>query len=202
MDIKRFGYNGFYHQAAVDKVKGENDTLKKILSICLEPVPEVAAVYNGKPLMVSSGAAPMEGIIGNTSVGEIDPGILILLEEKKKWSAEGINEILTKESGLSAIAGEYLDIDDMYKNEEKFEFAEKVFEYKILLYCGSAIAAMNGVDAVAFSGRYIDSAYKLAEHLIPELIKSSVKGIRPETYFLSESLEEIIVQEYSKIYAG
>jgi acetate kinase len=201
MQIRRFGYHGIFHKEAVEKISLKSKNLKKIISICLEPVPEIAAIYDGHPEMVSSGSTPLEGIPGNTTCGEIDPGILILLEEKKNWGAETINEILTRESGLSAIVGEKVSIGDVLTSQdEKYRLTKELLLNRILLTCGSALSIMNGFDAIAFSGRYIDAAVKLAEWLVPKLVFCSATQFKPEIMFINDSTEKIIANNYFKIY--
>lgn len=197
MEIRRFGYNGLTHKAVIEKMRDKNRRAKKIISICLDPVPEVAAIINGKPVMISSGATPVEGIPGDTTCGELDPGIIILIEEKKKLGAETINEIITKKSGLSAIAGKRTSISDIFEDEENNKKASRIFKYKILLSCGSALAAMDGFDAIAFSGKYIDAAPKLASWLISELKRIPVKEFSPQVFYFYERVEEIIADYYT-----
>lgn len=197
MQVRRYGYHGLFHKAAVDKIRRENKNFKKIISICLEPVPEIAAIYDGHPVMVSSGSTPLEGIPGNTTSGEIDPGILILLEEKKKWGAETINEILTRKSGLLAITGENKSIKDiLITHDEKYRLAKELLLNRILLTCGSAMSIMNGFDAVAFSGCYFDAAEELSKWLIPKLKESAANEFSPEILFLKDSIENIIAKNY------
>jgi len=199
MDLKRYGYNGIYHKAAVEKTMTENKAAKKIISICLEPIPEITAVLNGKPVMVSSGSTPLEGLPGDTTSGEIDPGILITLQEKKELSVETINNILTRQSGLSAIAGEKVTIEDVFNNEDKYKIVLNVFIYHLLLNCGAAIAAMNGLDAIVFSGKYVDTAYILAHKLKAKISESGAGKESPSEHYLTEGLEKIIAKDYCKL---
>ena len=202
MTVRRFGYHGLFHQAAVEEVKRQHGDARRIISICLEPVPEVAAVCNGKAIMVSSGSTPLDGIPGDTTCGEIDPGIILLLEKKKKWGPEMINEVLTRKSGLSAVVGKKTSIDEVFHGDERYEAALKFFEYRILLACGSAMALMNGFDAVIFSGRYIHAAEKLSEWLLPKLaavsagkFESGAPLSNTTAYFLHDSLGDVIAED-------
>ena len=191
-NIRRFGYHGLFHRAGIERINKENRDASKIISICLEPVPEIAAIYNDKPVMVTSGSTPLEGIPGNTNSGEIDPGIILQLEAKKRLGPEMINEILTKKSGLSAIVGKSVSIGNILSNGNRYEPAKAIFQYHILLSCGSCIAVMNGVDAVVFSGKYIDAARNLAEWLIPRLVAAGTQKIVPKLFYLQEALSQII----------
>lgn len=197
--VRRFGYHGLYHQAVYRSITRQYTNARRIISVCLEPVPEVVGIYDGKPVMVSGGSTPMEGIPGNTTCGEIDPGILLLIEEKKKWGPEMINEILGRRSGLSALTGKSVSIDEVLSHEEMYGPAKRLLEYRILAACGSAIATMNGFDAVAFSGRYVDSAWILAGDLVPKLVRASREEIHPVVFYLRDTLQQIIVESCSSV---
>ena len=82
----------------------------RIISICLEPQPEVAAVKGLRALMVTSGATPLEGIPGHTTCGQIDPSIVLTLSESAGWGPEKINTELTKQSGLLGSGDLYADL--------------------------------------------------------------------------------------------
>ena len=200
MEIRRSGYHGIFHYSALKKIYTQRKDLRKIISICLEPIPEVTAILDGIPVMVSGGATPVEGIPGETTVGELDPGILLLIEEKKKRGAEYLNEIITRKSGLSAVAGKYITIRDLIANGSIYKEADAVFKYKLLLSCGSAIAMMNGFDAVSFSGRYVDAACKLSEWLVPELSKAAAEKFHPEIFYYHAKLEEIVIEDLERQY--
>lgn len=192
--VRRFGYHGLYHQAAWGRIADQDRNAGRVVSICLEPVPEVVGIYDGKPVMVSGGSTPMEGIPGNTTCGEIDPGILLLIEERKKWGPEMINEILGRRSGLTALAGKTVSIDRVLAHGEMYGPAKRLLEYRLLSACGSAIAVMGGFDAIAFSGRYVDSAWILAGDLVPRLTAASRAKSRPAVFHLRDTLQQIIVE--------
>lgn len=180
------------------EIRRNGISARRVLSVCLEPVPEAVGIYDGKPVTVSSGSTPMEGLPGNSTCGEIDPGIVLLLEEKKKWGPETINDILERKSGLTAIVGERVTIDDVFNGESKYDSARNLFQYRVLLSCGPAAGVMNGFDAIAFSGRYVDAAKTLSEWLVPKLTQVSAERKQPPVFFLRDSLDQIIAENYCR----
>ena len=106
--LRRHGFHGLYHEAAAAylavrrRQKGQNGSLR-LLSFCMEPRPEVAAIINHRPVMVTGGASPLEGIPGQTTCGEIDPSIVLTLAQKLSWGPEQINNLLTTQSGLQGL---------------------------------------------------------------------------------------------------
>lgn len=192
--VRRFGYHGLFHSAVSREIKSNGIRARRVLSVCLEPVPEVAGIYDGKPVTVSSGSTPLEGLPGNSTCGEIDPGIVLLLEERKKWGPERINDMLERRSGLTAIAGEHVTVSDVFNGESTYDSAKNLFRYRVLLSCGSAAGVMNGFDAVAFSGRYVDAAERLSEWLVPKLLQSAAGPTNPSVFFFRDPLDQVIAE--------
>ncbi len=153
LKLRRFGCHGIYHRGAVEDATGLGAS--KLISICLEPRPEIAAVSNGRPLLSTSGGTPLEGLPGEKSCGEIDPFIITTMNKKLGYGPEHINNILSRESGVAGLSGCPLTLPEIFQSEHpEAVLARKLFEYRILQTCGSCIAVLGGVDVVAFSGKY------------------------------------------------
>lgn len=194
MNIKRYGYNGIYHEAACLMVSRQlRQELKtssaRIISICLEAQPEIAAIKGRRALMVT------RAIPGETMCGQIDPNIVLSLSETVGWGPEKINTVLTKKSGLLGLTGENITLEDVFKQDNSdFLLARQICQYRLLNTCGTAIAAMGGVDAIVFSGRFV----KLADILEPYLMEKLALALIPEAnhicfYSFKESKARLIV---------
>ena len=173
LGIRRFGYNGLYHQAAVRHAanelrRGGLAHPARIISICLEPQPELAAFLDRRPLMVTRGATPLEGLPGQTACGEIDPSIVLILREKLQWGPEQINQALTRKSGLLGLLGAPARLDELFSDPNpSFELAREIVRYRLLNAAGAALACLSGVDALTFSGRYGNLGFGLG--IAPEI---------------------------------
>ena len=194
MNIKRYGYNGICHEAACLMASRQlrkklKTSSTRIISICLESQPEVAAVKGRRVLMVT------KAIPGETMCGQIDPNIVLTLSETVKWGPERINTALTKESGLLGLTGMAVTLEDVFtQNEHDFLLARQICQYRLLNACGAAVVAMGGVDAIAFSGRFV----KLVDVLAPYLTEKLAPALAPNAnhmcfYSLKESNVRSIV---------
>ena len=175
---RRRGFHGILHEAACAhaaarrRARGLQSACRS-LSVCLEPTPEVAAAVGCRPVMTSGGSSPLEGIPGDTTCGEIDPRIVIELARANWWGHEKINQVLSRESGLLGLTGEPVTIagifDPATRNGAR---ARRVLAYRLLLACGAGAAAMGGVDAIVFSGRYASSMRFLGPWLRGRLVRA------------------------------
>lgn len=167
--LRRYGYHGLFHQAAVAAAARAGNA-GRVLSVCLEPRPEIAAVAGGRPVMVTGGATPLEGLPGQTSCGEIDPAIVWVLARANGWGPEQINHVLTRDSGLSGLAGERVSVlDVLTSGRPQLQLARDVLEYRMLLAAGAGVAALSGLDHIVFSGRFARASDVVGPWLVERL---------------------------------
>ena len=180
--LRRWGYHGLYHEAASREAsrswrKRDCATSPRILSICLDAQPEIAAVLGRRPITVTSGATPLEGLPGETNSGEIDPAVALALAGEAGLGPEGANALLVGESGLSGLVGRRVRLDHVLTSARSECFrAREVLLYRILLASGTAAAALGGVDAVVFSGRYVSCSAVVAQQVLPQLDRAGALG--------------------------
>jgi acetate kinase len=164
-DIKRWGYHGIYHQFNSMILPGE----KKIVSVVLDKLTTVCSSKNGNPFSINLGCTPLEGIMARTSSGDIDPGIIFFLMRRHNYSIYRIDSLLKKESGFLGLTGYDLETDKLYGlagRDEKTAFAFRVFETQLVKSIGEAISAVGGMDAIVFSGAYVESLKPLILQMI------------------------------------
>jgi len=199
MGWKRYGYHGILHEAAASMGRRLFASAGKsrgagIMSICLSPRPEATAISGTKPLMVTGGATPLEGIAGDTSCGDIDPGILIKLANECGWGPESINKLLTAESGISGMLGFMVKLDEVFNsNRRDYALIQKYIKYRLLESCGAGIAAVGTLDYIIFSGKYKKTGEILGPWL-SEKIKEINGGAAPGWKILPTELDEIMAE--------
>jgi len=210
--LRRFGYHGLFHQAAsadaafrlrderpLDQAQGgppddANARPLRILSICLEPRPEIAAVVSGRPIAVSGGVTPLEGLPGETTCGEMDPGIILDLARQKHWGPEQIDHVLTRRSGLFGLTGRRLSLARVLRSTgSQYRLARDVMRYRMMMLAGAALAAMGGLDAIVFSGRYAPLGRAIGPWLCGRLtFAGGLDGRGIQLYCCRESLDRML----------
>ena len=170
-NARRYGYEGVYHAAACAEARRQlraagKKPPAKVVSICLERQIEISAVAGQRPLTVTRGATPLEGVPGETTCGQIDPAIVLTLAEKKGWGPEQINRVLTRQSGILALTGKPMTLAELFASQGEAEkLAQEMLLYSLLQACGAAVATLGGLDALVFSGRYVALADTFGEAL-------------------------------------
>jgi acetate kinase len=173
LPVRRWGYHGLFHDAATSqlaKALACDKRPPRMLSICLDSQPEMAAVLGRTPLTVTSGSTPMDGLPGECNCGEIDPSIALALACDPALGPEHANLLLTRESGFLGMLGWPATLGEVLT--EKRARVARVREhllYHMALAAGTSLAALEGLDGVVFSGRYAEHADKVASYLVPRL---------------------------------
>lgn len=156
--VRRYGFHGTSH-SFVSKRCAEflNMDLNnsRIIVAHIGNGASVSAVKDGACVDTSMGLTPLEGLVMGTRSGDIDPAIMEYIAKKEKLDIEGIMNVLNKKSGVEGISGvssDFRDLEAAYnEGNERAVDACEVFAYRVAKYIGSYAAAMNGVDAIAFT---------------------------------------------------
>jgi len=156
--VRRYGFHGTSHDyvsARAAKILGKTRDELKIIVCHLGNGGSVSAVDHGKCVDTSMGLTPLEGIIMGTRSGRIDPAICDFICQKEKITPAEMNTILNKKSGvlgLSKVSSDFRDIEAAAANDNQLaKVALEAFYYSVAKYIGAYAAAMNGVDAIAFT---------------------------------------------------
>ena len=156
--IRRYGFHGTSHSYVSKRTAeylGLDYNNSKILVAHLGGGASISAVLNGKCVDTSMGLTPLEGLVMGTRSGDLDPSILEFIAEKENLTLKEVMDVLNKESGvqgMSKVSSDFRDLEvAYYEGNELAINAVEVFCYRVAKYIGSYVAAMNGVDAIAFT---------------------------------------------------
>ena len=169
--VRRYGFHGTSH-SFVSKHAAEFLGLdlenSKIIVAHLGNGASISAVLNGKCVDTSMGLTPLEGLVMGTRSGDMDPAIMEYLAKKEDLDIAGVMNVLNKKSGVfglsKGLSSDFRDLTEAMKNGNKYATAAvEVFCYRVAKYIGSYVAAMNGVDAIAFTAGIGENAYVVRE---------------------------------------
>ena len=156
--VRRYGFHGTSHsfvsKRAAEILQKKPEDLKII--VChLGNGSSITAVKYGKSVDTSMGLTPLEGVPMGTRSGCIDPAILEFIANKENLTLAEVTSVLNKKSGvqgLSGVSSDFRDLGDaMDAGNPRAKAAIEVFCYSVAKYIGAYTAAMNGVDAIAFT---------------------------------------------------
>lgn len=156
--VRRYGFHGTSHSFVSKEIAsflGMDINDSKIIVCHLGNGASISAVKDGKCVDTSMGLTPLEGLVMGTRSGDIDPAIMEYIAKKENLDIAGVMNVLNKKSGVQGISGlssDFRDLEEgMNAGNKRAEAAIEVFAYRVAKYVGAYAAAMNGVDAIAFT---------------------------------------------------
>ena len=156
--IKRYGFHGFSHAYAsrrAAEMLGRSPHETRVVTCHLGAGASLAAVRGGRSVDTTMGFTPIEGLVMATRSGSVDPGILLYLQRHAGKSEPELNEALDRRGGLFALAGTgdmRVILQRIADGDEGAELAFDVYIHRLRALIAAMAAAMNGLDALVFTG--------------------------------------------------
>ena len=168
--IRRFGFHGTSHKFVAEKackLAGLDIEKAKLITCHLGNGSSITAIDGGRSVDTSMGFTPVEGVTMGTRSGNLDVGVVTFLMEKEGLDADGINNLVNKQSGLQGLSGFSSDCRDLVDAEKsgykRAELALKKLAYDIKKYIGAYAAVLNGVDMIVFTGGIGENSERVRE---------------------------------------
>src|SRR5687767_2035461 len=167
--VRRYGFHGTSHRYVAYRYRqlrgiAREDT--NIITLHLGNGCSAAAVRAGNSIETSMGLTPLEGLVMGTRSGDLDPAILEFIATKEGLSTGEVETLLNKQSGLLGISGLTSDMRELLdeareQNDRRALLAIEIFCYRVRKYIGAYLAAMNGADAVVFTGGIGENSWEV-----------------------------------------
>ena len=174
--IRKYGFHGTSHRfvsARCAEVMGKNIEDLKIVTCHLGNGSSITAVKGGKVIDTTMGLTPLDGLIMGTRCGAVDPSAILFIMEKENLSVKEMDTLLNKKSGILGISGLSSDDRDVKaaaaEGNEQCALARNILAYQIKRYIGAYTAAMDGIDAIVFTGGIGENADDIRAKVCKEL---------------------------------
>jgi acetate kinase len=158
-DVRRYGFHGTSHRyvsAKAAEVLGRPLEQLRLITLHLGNGCSAAAVRYGRSIDTTMGLTPLEGLVMGTRSGDIDPGILGYLADRLGYDLPALLDRLNTRSGvlgLSGLSNDFRTLEDAAEaGHERAQLAIDVFAYRIAKTVGAFAVALDGVDAIVFTG--------------------------------------------------
>ena len=157
--VRKYGFHGTSHRfvtAKLAEIMGKDLKDLKIVSCHLGNGSSITAVQGGKSIDTTMGFTPLDGVLMGTRSGSVDPSAVEFVQKKLGLTADQMSDYLNKKSGFLGISGISSDNRDIAaaaaKGDKRAQLAGDMLRYEIKKYIGGFAAAMNGLDAIIFTG--------------------------------------------------
>jgi len=156
--IRRYGFHGISHQycsARAAQILGRDLASLRIITCHLGNGCSLAAIKNGRSIDTTMGFTPLDGLMMGSRSGAIDPGIIVHLMRQSDYSAERLDYVLNKASGLRGISGVSSDlpqvIEAITQGNYRAQLAWDMYVHRLRSGIGSMLASLGGLDVLVFT---------------------------------------------------
>ncbi|HUU31130.1 MAG TPA: acetate kinase, partial [Phycisphaerae bacterium] len=157
--IRRYGFHGTSHlyvtEAAAAWLKKPVEETN-LITCHLGNGCSATAVRGGRSVDTSMGLTPLEGLVMGTRSGDVDPALTFHLIRTLGMSADDVDNLLNRKSGLLGVSGVSNDMREVRRSAEegnrRAALALEIFCYRLKKYIGAYTAVLGRVDALVFAG--------------------------------------------------
>ncbi len=176
--IRRYGFHGTSHtyvSRETIRFGGLDPEKAKVIVCHLGNGASVSASIGGKGVDTSMGLTPLEGLIMGTRSGDIDPAAVQFIVNHENKTVDEVLNILNKKSGILGLSGgvssDFRDVEKAAKaGNHMAQVALEAFRYRVAKYIGAYAAAMNGVDAIAFTAGVGENDKNARKRIVEEYL--------------------------------
>ncbi|MDD7437969.1 MAG: acetate kinase [Bacteroidales bacterium] len=176
LKVRRYGFHGTSHRYVSKRaceILGLDYSKAKLITCHIGNGGSIAAINGGKVIDTTMGLTPTEGLMMGTRSGDVDPGALVFIMEQEGLDAAGLSKLVNKESGVagfSEISSDMRDIEDaIAAGNERAKLTLKMYDYRIKKYVGAYLAALNGADAIIFTGGVGENQASTREYVCSDM---------------------------------
>jgi acetate kinase len=167
--VRRYGFHGTSHRYVAHRyrqVTGRTREETNLVTLHLGNGCSACAIKGGESVDTSMGFTPLEGLVMGTRSGDLDPAILDYLAAKEGLSLAQVEGVLNKSSGLLGVSGLTADMRELLAEADEHDdrrarLAVALFCYRVRKYVGAYLAAMDGADAIVFTGGIGENAARV-----------------------------------------
>ena len=175
--IRRYGFHGTSHRYIAYRYRKLKDIARdaiNIITLHLGNGCSIAAIKGGNSIDTSMGFTPLEGLVMGTRSGDLDPSIVDFIGAKEGLSSSEVESLLNKQAGLLGISGLTDDMRELLAeghehDDRRAHLAIEIFCYRARKYIGSYLAAMNGAEAIVFTGGIGENSAEIRERICADL---------------------------------
>ena len=158
-DVRKYGFHGTSHKFVYFKsceFLGLDPDKAKVITCHQGNGSSLAAVKGGKVVDTSMGLTPLMGLVMGTRCGDLDPAAVFFMMRQTGATAEEMDSILNKKSGLLGVSGVSSDMRDiesaMALGNKNAREAYNIFLHRLIHYIGGYFLILGGADAIVFTG--------------------------------------------------
>ena len=204
--IRKYGFHGTSHMYVARRVAemmDEDIKNLRIINCHLGQGASLCAIKYGESYDTTMGLTPLGGIPMCTRSGDLDPSIVTFLMKNENMTADEVEKVLNKKSGVLGISGVSPDFRDVEAEKangnERAKLAIENYNYNVAGFISKFAMAMDGVDVITFTAGIGENQIKIRKGICEHLkflgveIDDEANNIRSEERLISTKNSKVKV---------
>ncbi len=153
--VRRYGFHGISYDYVTGRLRevAPEAARGRVVVAHLGNGASLCAVKEGRSVATTMGFSTVEGLVMGTRCGALDPGVLVHMIDRYGMGARELEDLIYRKSGLLGVSGISSDMRTLRASSDpRAKEAIALFVYRILREIGSLAAALEGLDALVFTG--------------------------------------------------
>ncbi|MDV3258137.1 MAG: acetate kinase, partial [Sphingomonas sp.] len=173
--IRRYGFHGLSYESIADQLRRSGDGAalapdSRIIVAHLGNGSSLCAMRGLKSVDTTMGFSALDGLVMGTRPGALDPGILLYLMREKGFSAEQLEELLYRKSGLLGVSGISADVAALLQSDAPAAAeALDLFAFQAARQVAALVATLGGLDRLIFTGGIGEHAPAVRQMIVRRL---------------------------------
>jgi len=170
--VRRYGFHGLSYEYIASELPSldANAARGRTIVAHLGNGASMCAMQGGASVATTMGFTALDGLVMGTRTGALDPGVVLYLQDELEMDARAIEDLLYRRSGLLGVSGVSSDMRTLLASPDpRARFAIDLFCYRAAREAGSLAAALQGLDALVFTGGIGENAAPVREKIVTAL---------------------------------
>jgi acetate kinase len=153
--VRRYGFHGLSYEyiASALPLLDAKGAAGRVVVAHLGNGASMCGMYAGRSVASTMGFTAVDGLLMGTRSGALDPGVVLYLMDELKMDTRAVEKLIYQQSGLLGVSGISSDMRTLLESDDpRAKFAVDLFAYRIRRELGSLVAALEGIDALVFTG--------------------------------------------------
>jgi acetate kinase len=153
--VRRYGFHGLSYEYIASRLPdvAPAAAVGRTVVAHLGNGASMCALLGGRSIASTMGFTAVDGLVMGTRCGSVDAGVILYLMDELKMDTRAVEDLIYKRSGLLGVSGISSDMRTLLASDDpRARFAVELFTYRIGRELGSLAAALEGLDALVFTG--------------------------------------------------
>ena len=170
--VRRYGFHGLSYEFIADRLRALDPILAagRVIVAHLGNGASLCAIHDGVSVDTTMGFTTLDGLVMGTRCGNLDPGVILFLQQQAGLTIEAVQDLLYSRSGLLGVSGLSSDMRVLLASDDpKAKAAVDLFVFRIVRELGALTASLGGLDGVVFTAGIGENAPEIRARVIQRL---------------------------------